>query len=228
MNYMNLTNDVNAALNEVELTPATFSNAIGYYRDAKRAVNAALRKINQEGVRWPFNHFTSTVTLTIDQARYTQPVTTKEIFWDSFRILGTDTYSTTWLSPLDYEDYLRYYSDMEYNPSRYHSIPSHVVRTPDMGYIIVSPPDKAYELKFEYAATPPDLSDWDDEPTIPEVMRHVIFAGSMYYAYMFRGDLDAASLYRRDFEDGVKQMRGVYIERIEYVSATNRGGRRRG
>lgn len=57
-NFLGLVNDVNRRLNEVELTTSNFANAVGYYAQAKDAVNSAIRHVNFDQFEWPFNHVT--------------------------------------------------------------------------------------------------------------------------------------------------------------------------
>jgi hypothetical protein len=42
----------------------------------------------------------------------------------------------------------------------------------------------------------------------------------MYYAYMFRGNEQAASLAKAKFDEGLKKMRILLINEYEYVSST--------
>ena len=52
---------------------------------------------------------------------------------------------------------------------------------------------------------PVDLVDATDVPTIPERFRHVIIDGGMYYAYMFRDNIEMAGMSQNKFENGIKQ-----------------------
>ena len=45
--FLGLVNAVNRRLNEVELSSANFATATGFYSQAKDAVNASIRYINQ-------------------------------------------------------------------------------------------------------------------------------------------------------------------------------------
>lgn len=221
-NFLGLVNTVNWALNETPLTDVNFSSATGYYLDAKRAVNASVRKINQIGVEWPFNHTTETLVLTPEQVRYPFPATAKKLMMNSFRLEGdtSQNVTTRWLAPLDYEAYLQAYSDMEYKSDVYKNIPTNVFRTPDLKFGIIPPPDKAYQIQYEFSSIPADLEEWDDVPTIPEIMKHVIHDGAMYYAYFFRGDTEKAVIQEQGFNTGINQMRDIYIHRSEYVRST--------
>jgi hypothetical protein len=42
----------------------------------------------------------------------------------------------------------------------------------------------------------------------------------MYYAYVFRGDMQAANLSEAKFKAGIKNMRSVNINRTEYIRDT--------
>ncbi len=42
----------------------------------------------------------------------------------------------------------------------------------------------------------------------------------MYTAYMFRGETQEANIMKNNFEEGIKNMRTLYINRYDYVSST--------
>lgn len=219
-NFLGLVNDINKKLNEVELTSANFATAIGYYSSAKDAVNSALKSINFEEFEWPFNHVTQEETLIAGVTRYSFPNDVKSVDMDSFRIKfdGVLGNKTSKLKILSYEDYLSKYVDQEYNTSNAaDGSPSYVFRTPNFQYGVVPLPDKAYNIAYEYYRISPDLEDYDDVPSIPESFRSIISDGAIYYAYLFRGDLESASLSQQKFEKGVKDMRTIYINRYDYV-----------
>ncbi len=65
-----------------------------------------------------------------------------------------------------------------------------------------------------------DLENATDVPTLPEQFRSVIIDGAMYYAYTFRGNTQDATLHMQKFEDGIKNMRSLYINRYDYVRDT--------
>lgn len=77
-------------------------------------------------------------------------------------------------------------------------------------------PDVAYEVDYEYYATPVDLELYDDVPTISEQFRHVIVDGAMYYAYMFRDNIEMANLSQSKFENGIKNMRTILVNENVY------------
>jgi len=221
--YIGLVNDVNRRLNEVELTAANFLTATGEYSMVKDAVNSSIRYINQHEYEWPFNHVEAEETLTAGLVRYAAPADSKVIDFDSFRIKRNDTLGneTKKLRLLSYEEYLDKFSDYEYNTATsIRSLPEYVFRAPNEEFGIVAPPDKAYELVYEYYRLPVDLINDTDVPSIPEQFRYIIVNGAMHFAYMFRGETQEAMIMQQRFDLEIKQMRSLYINRYDYVRST--------
>ncbi len=221
--YLSLVNDINRRLNEVELTSSTFTNATGYYSLTKDAINASIRHINQEEFEWPWNHIEETEVLVAGEARYSMPYDSKTINMNTFRIKRNDTLGveTVKLKVLSYEEYLDKYADSEYNSNTsIRSVPSHVVRTPSRELIFYPTPNKDYEVVYEYFTLAYDLELPTDVPNLPEQYRYVIVDGAMHYAYQFRGDMQAAQLSLSKFEQGIKQLRSIHINRTDYLRDT--------
>ena len=222
-NYLGLVNEVNRRLNEVELTSSNFATASGFYNSAKDAVNASLRHINHEESNWPWNHVLEEETLTAGVTRYDYPTDAKLIDMNSFRIKKDASLSvgTTKLKLLDYQEYLDKYVDYEYNSgSDTQTVPRNIVRAPSQEFIVIPTPDKAYELVYEYYRNPVSLELWDDVPSVPLEFKHIIVDGAMFYAYQFRADTQASQIAQGKFEQGIKYMRSLYINRYDYVRST--------
>lgn len=222
-NFLGLVNDVNRRLNEVELTSSNFVNAKGFYAQAKDSINAAIQDINQMQHQWTWNHTTHTQTLTAGTTRYNFPATTLTVDFDSFRIKRNSTFNneTVKLRIISYEEYLEKYADQEYtNDSSVRDVPQYVFRTPGLSYGITPAPKEAYELVFEYYTLTTDLAAATDVPTIPEAYKHVIIDGAMYHAYMFRGNTQDAAVAKAKFEQGIKSMRILLINRYDYVRSS--------
>ena len=221
-NYLTLVNSVLQRVNEVPLTSSNFSSASGFYADVKNAVNLAINEINIREWEWPFNHTTQSLVLTPETVRYNYPSDAKTISFDTFRIRGSDVLGnkTSKLFAIDYEEYLEKFSDMEYRPEDYAALPTTVFRTRDLQFGLIFPPDLAYTLDYEYYAFPSDLEDYDDVPTIPANFNHTIHNGAMHYAYMFRGDNEAAALSEEIFNRQIENMRTIFINRTEYARST--------
>lgn len=223
-NYLGLVNDVCGRVNETPLTSANFSSASGFYYTAKEAVNSSLRFINQHEFEWPFNHVTEDETLSAGVVRYDYPIGTKTVDFESFRIQRDNTFGneTVPLKQIDYEEYLERFVDAEYNTSDtgIRTIPRYVFRTPNQGYGVYPPPDNDYTLTFEYYALPVDLELSTDVPSLPQEFRHVLVDGAMYYVYFFRGDIETADRVYQKFQDGIKNMRTLYINRYDKIRDT--------
>lgn len=221
--YLKLVNDVNRRLNEVELTSSNFAATTGFYSFAKDAVNSSIRHIQQEEYEWPWNHVEQEEVLLAGEVRYSFPYDAKTINMNSFRIkrndsLGVDTVK---LKVLSYEEYLDKYADYEYNSSTSgRTVPHFIVRAPSRELLVVPAPDKAYELIYEYYTIGFDLELHSDVPNLPEMYKYVIVDGAMYYVYQFRGDMQAAQMAMQKFEQGIKQLRSIHINRTEYIRDT--------
>jgi hypothetical protein len=222
-NFLGLVNDVNRRLNEVELTESNFEGALGFYSSIKDAVNNTVREINHETYEWPFNHETQEEPLNVGEVRYAFPYDLKSVDMDSFRIkrdsdLGVDTRK---LRPISYEEYLQRFVDAEYSTdSSEYTVPRYVFRTPSLEYGVYPAPDKEYEIAYEYYKLNVDLSKATDTPSIPEQFRYVINEGSLYYAYMFRGDIQSAGMSYEKFRQSISTMQRIYVNRYDYVRST--------
>lgn len=224
-NYLEITNALLRSLNEVELTSVNFLTSKGFYAHAKDAINNALRDINQAGQEWPFNHVEQTDVLSDGINRYAFPSDASKIDFDSFRIKEDATFGndTVRLEVITYDDYLKYYVDQEYSTDNsIYGVPSKVCHAPSDQYILIPPPNEDYEVVYEYYRIPVDLVNTTDVPFIPERYKHVILDGAKYHAYMFRSNEQAANIAKSKFEEGLKRMRTILINRYEYVTSTYR------
>ena len=222
-NFLSLVNDVNRRLNEVPLTSANFPTAVGFYGQAKDAVNAAIQDINQLQFEWSWNHVTQEEYLTDGVTRYSFPNDAKVIDFDSFRIKKSTTLNndTVKLRVITYEDYLEKFVDQEYDSDTSKlDIPQYVFRAPGLEFGVVPAPKEDYELVYEYYRNTIDLESATDVPSIPEMYRSIIIDGAMYHAYMFRGNTQDATVAKTKFEQGIKHMRIMLINRYEYVRST--------
>ena len=138
----------------------------------------------------------------------------------SFRIKRDDTLGngTQHLKEITYEEYLEKYVDQEYDSNTSNrGIPRLIVKAPSREFILVPEPDKAYTLVYEYYTLGFDLEVHNDVPSIPEPYRHVIINGAMYYVYQFRNDAQMANMSLQMFEDGIKYLRSLHINRYKEV-----------
>jgi hypothetical protein len=222
-NYIGLTNEVNRRLNEVELTSANFPTATGFYAHIKDAVNSAIRDINHTHYEWPFNHVLAEETLTVGGTRYAFPSDASTIDFDTFRVKESATLSndTVRLGVMTYDDYLQRFVDQEYSAdTSKQDVPTYVFHAPSLEWGVVPAPNQAYAIAYEYYRIPVDLSSSTDVPSIPERFKQVILDGAMYHAYMFRSNEQAANIAKGKFEEGIKKMRILLINKYVYMQST--------
>ena len=219
-NYLDLTNEVNRRLNEVELNSTNFTNAAGFYGQVKDSVNSAIRDINHIHYEWPFNHVLAEEVLSSGVTRYAFPSDANTIDFDTFRIKADATLGneTKKLAVTSYEDYLTNAISQEYSTDTSKlAVPTKVFHCPSLEYGVSPAPDQAYTVFYEYYRIPVDLESYSDVPSIPERFRHVIIDGAMFYAYMFRGNEQSANIAKGKFEEGVKRMRTMLVNRYTYM-----------
>lgn len=86
-NFLQLTNRVLKALNEVPLTSSTFSTASGFYVEAQDAINQAIFDVyTYEDTEWPFLWTSTTLNTVIGQTDYVRSDGYTALNWDSFSI----------------------------------------------------------------------------------------------------------------------------------------------
>ena len=216
--YLGLTNEVLARMNEVELTTSNFvSGARGFQVQCKNAVNY----INKREFGWPFSHATKSETLVASQTRYSIPTDATHVDYETFRISKDNTLGVagTTLRVLDYKEYVDRFIDQE-TTADVGGVPIYVFRTPDNNYGLYPYPDKAYTLKYEHFNKPTALSAATDAPTVPEQFRQVIADGATAYAYQYRGEAQQYGINFKRFEDGIKHMQSILLNRTDYVRST--------
>ena len=99
-------------------------------------------------------------------------------------------------------------------------VPRNIVRTLDNNYLLYPFPDKEYELVFDYFTFPSDLSAHGDTTTIPDRFKPVIIDGATAFVYQYRGELNQYQLNFSRFEQGIKNMQTLLINKFEYLSST--------
>ena len=99
-------------------------------------------------------------------------------------------------------------------------VPQYIVRTLDNNYLLYPFPDKQYTLTFDYFTFPSDLSAHSDTTTIPERFAPVIVDGATAYAYQYRGELNQYQLNFERFNQGIKNMQSLVINKYDYIRST--------
>ena len=100
------------------------------------------------------------------------------------------------------------------------AVPRFIVRTLDNNFLLFPFPNRAYTLKFDYFAFPTDLSAHGDTTTIPARFDPVIIDGATAYVYQYRGETTQHQLNFSRFEQGIKNMQSLLVNKYEYVRST--------
>ena len=99
-------------------------------------------------------------------------------------------------------------------------VPEHVVRTPDNNYLLYPFPNKSYSIKFDYFTFPSDMSALTDTTSIPERFDAVIVDGATAFVYQYRGETSQYQLNFQRFEQGIKNMQTLLVNKFQYVRST--------
>jgi hypothetical protein len=99
-------------------------------------------------------------------------------------------------------------------------IPRYIVRTADNNYLLYPFPDKQFSIKFDYYTYPSDMSDHDDTTTIPARFDPVIVDGATAYVYQYRGETQQYQLNFARFEQGIKNMQTLLVNKFDYLRST--------
>ena len=99
-------------------------------------------------------------------------------------------------------------------------IPQFIVRSPDNNYLLYPLPDKQYTLTFDYFTFPSDLDAHGDTTTIPERFAPVIVDGASAFVYQYRGEGQQYQITFDRFQQGIKNMQSLLINKYEYVRST--------
>ena len=99
-------------------------------------------------------------------------------------------------------------------------VPEYVVRTPDNNYLLYPYPNKSYAIKFDYYTFPSDLSAHGDTTTIPDRFAPVIIDGATAFVYQYRGETQQYQLNMQRFEQGIKNMQTLLVNKFSYLRST--------
>jgi hypothetical protein len=99
-------------------------------------------------------------------------------------------------------------------------VPEYVVRTPDNNYLFYPFPNKSYSVKFDYYTFPSDLSAHGDTTSIPDRFAPVIVDGATAFVYQYRGETQQYQLNMQRFEQGIKNMQTLLVNKFQYLRST--------
>jgi len=99
-------------------------------------------------------------------------------------------------------------------------VPQYVARTPDNNFLLYPFPTKAFSLKYDFFSFPTDMSESSDTTTIPDRFAAVIIDGATAFVYQYRGETTQYQLNFQRFEQGIKNMQTLLVNRFDYVRST--------
>ena len=100
------------------------------------------------------------------------------------------------------------------------SVPTHVVRTPDNNYLLFPYPHKSFSIKYDFFTFPTDMSAHGDTTTIPDRFAAIIVDGATAFVYQYRGELQQYGINFERFEQGIKNMQSLLVNRFDYIRST--------
>lgn len=221
--YLDLCNQVLRRLNEVEMNESDFASARGVQALVKDSIKNAIAKVNQAEFEWPFNSATHTQTLTQGQVEYSWPSYLKSVDWNSFQIVKNDSLGVnfTHLKAISRDEWYRLHRDDDNNSGNSgRSVPQNVFGSHGQGFGVTPSPDAAYQVRFNYFLNYTDLTNATDQTRIPETFDSIIVEGALYFLYMFKDNIQSAQASIEVFQQGLKDLQTLYINKYEYVSDT--------
>ena len=99
-------------------------------------------------------------------------------------------------------------------------LPQVIVRTPDNNYLLYPFPTKSYSIKFDYFTFPSDMSAHSDTTSIPDRFAPIIADGATAFVYQYRGETQQYQLNMQRFEQGIKNMQTLLVNRFDYIRST--------
>ena len=99
-------------------------------------------------------------------------------------------------------------------------LPQYVTRAPDNNFILYPFPTKSYSIKYDYFTFPSDMSAHSDTTSIPDRFSPVIADGATAFVYQYRGETAQYQLNMERFEQGIKNMQTLLVNRFEYIRST--------
>jgi len=99
-------------------------------------------------------------------------------------------------------------------------IPQFITRTPDNNYLLYPFPTKSYSVKFDFYTFPTDMAAHGDTTSVPDRFAAVIIDGATAFVYQFRGETQQYQLNMQRFEQGIKNMQTLLVNRFQYLRST--------
>jgi len=224
MNYIEYTNIILQAINEVPLSPQQFPTARGLQQFSKEVINRTYFEIVAQDV-WPWmqqgDDTLGTKELTGERSvvpidTWTQiPVTNPykdTIDWSTIYWKDKDGIKSS-LTELDWEQY-------EDSSIAEEGVPRYIVKSADgssMGLLPFPTDDDKGKLYYRIWSRPSRFNLYTDEVPLPEQDYTVLVDGALHHMWSFRGNVEQAQLAFARYEAGLKRMRKKYKNQLKKV-----------
>ena len=237
--YLELTNEVLRELNEIPLTSANFTSAVGLQQFVKDSINKSIFDIANEEPQLPFlavgesggtDPFYGNVTVaSVAGTRWYELKASSSSLKDDYASIDWDDFYLTTINVsgesapfvskglgfLSLADWKRYYRDSENvddADAQSYGEPSRVIKSPDGRKFGLSPiPDKVYNIHFYAFDKPTKLSAHGDTVVFPEQYTNVITARARYYVWQFKESPQQAAFAMDDYKKAMRTMKSNLI-----------------
>ena len=237
--YLELTNEVLRELNEIPLTSANFTSAVGLQQFVKDSINKSIFDIANEEPQLPFlavgesggtDPFYGNVTVaSVAGTRWYELKASSSSLKDDYASIDWDDFYLTTINVsgesapfvskglgfLSLADWKRYYRDSENvddADAQSYGEPSRVIKSPDGRKFGLSPiPDKVYNIHFYAFDKPTKLSAHGDIVVFPEQYTNIITAKARYYVWQFKESPQQAAFAMDDYKKSMRTMKSNLI-----------------
>jgi len=237
--YLELTNEVLRELNEIPLTSANFTSAVGLQQFVKDSINKSIFDIANEEPQLPFlavgesgetDPFYGNVTVaSVAGTRWYELKASSSSLKDDYASIDWDDFYLTTINVsgesapfvskglgfLSLADWKRYYRDSENvddADAQSYGEPSRVIKSPDGRKFGLSPiPDKVYNIHFYAFDKPTKLSAHGDTVVFPEQYTNVITARARYYVWQFKESPQQAAFAMDDYKKAMRTMKSNLV-----------------
>ena len=237
--YLELTNEVLRELNEIPLTSANFTSAVGLQQFVKDSINKSIFDIANEEPQLPFlavgesgetDPFYGNVTVaSVAGTRWYELKASSSSLKDDYASIDWDDFYLTTINVsgesapfvskglgfLSLADWKRYYRDSENvddADAQSYGEPSRVIKSPDGRKFGLSPiPDKVYNIHFYAFDKPTKLSAHGDTVVFPEQYTNIITARARYYVWQFKESPQQAAFAMDDYKKAMRTMKSNLV-----------------
>ena len=233
--FLTLTNELLREMNEVAMTSANFTNAIGVQQHAKDLINRSYLDIVTEETKWPFLATAESGTTNPIYGNVSQDSVEGErwyelkpassnlttdygsVDWDTFYLTTVgvsgetapyETRNLRFTTTEEWKDFYRLSENNDDADAQQYGVPRRIIKSPDGRNFGLSPiPDKVYKIWYFAYDLPTELAAYGDTIVFPDLYRTVLMARARYYMHQFKENSQAAAFALEDYKRSLKLMK---------------------